>query len=328
MVLSSGSHGRRMRASLQSGLLARTCTRARTHEFNVPKESDDASAPRHPKPAGADEAAAGASRCGARASTARACSRCGRSPRARRIIEYKGEVISWHEALRRHPHDPAEPNHTFYFHVDDEHVIDGLHEGNAAKWINHSCAPNCEADEIDGRVFIKALRAIRPGEELNYDYGAGARRPPHRQGEEAVRVPLRQRGAAAARCSRRQAMSRPGRRSRAARRRSAMPAAPHGEPRSTALGRRGAAAAPAGAAARHRGRGRRDDRIDQQRSAGARARGAAPAASEGAVQRRRSVESRAFGAPSLRSRACWSPSTRAAAAAARDAPGTRRPALR
>ncbi|MDB5825885.1 MAG: protein-lysine N-methyltransferase, partial [Variovorax sp.] len=50
-------------------------------------------------------------------------------------------------------------------------VIDGKINGNAAKWINHSCAPNCEADETDGRVFIKALRNIAAGEELNYDYG-------------------------------------------------------------------------------------------------------------------------------------------------------------
>ena len=87
------------------------------------------------------------------------------------LIEYKGEVISWKEALRRHPHDPSQPQHTFYFHIDDGHVIDGKINGNAAKWINHSCAPNCEADETDGRVFIKALQNIAAGEELNYDYG-------------------------------------------------------------------------------------------------------------------------------------------------------------
>lgn len=87
------------------------------------------------------------------------------------LIEYKGEVISWKEALRRHPHDPAQPQHTFYFHIDDGHVIDGRVQGNAAKWINHSCEPNCEADEDGGRVHIKALRAIHAGEELNYDYG-------------------------------------------------------------------------------------------------------------------------------------------------------------
>jgi len=92
-------------------------------------------------------------------------------PAGERIIEYRGEVITWHEALRRHPHDPSDPNHTFYFHIDDKHVIDANVEGNAARWINHSCSPNCVADETGGRVFIKALRDLAPGEELFYDYG-------------------------------------------------------------------------------------------------------------------------------------------------------------
>lgn len=87
------------------------------------------------------------------------------------LIEYKGEVITWPEALRRHPHDPSDPNHTFYFSIDEKHVIDGKVNGNSARWINHSCAPSCEADEEDGRVFIRALRNIAAGEELNYDYG-------------------------------------------------------------------------------------------------------------------------------------------------------------
>ena len=88
-----------------------------------------------------------------------------------RVIEYIGEIISWPEALRRHPHDPANPDHTFYFHINDTHVIDGKHIGNSAKWINHACDANCEAEELDGRIFVTALRAIEPGEELNYDYG-------------------------------------------------------------------------------------------------------------------------------------------------------------
>jgi SET domain-containing protein len=87
------------------------------------------------------------------------------------IIEYTGEMIDWEEALRRHPHDPHDPNHTFYFHIDEDHVIDALYGGNSSRWINHSCEPNCEADEVDGQVFIKALRNIAAGEELNYDYG-------------------------------------------------------------------------------------------------------------------------------------------------------------
>jgi len=89
-----------------------------------------------------------------------------------RIIEYTGEVIGWPEALRRHPHDPADPNHTFYFSLDDgTHVIDAKVGGNAARWINHACDPNCKAEEGQGRVFIHALRDLQPGEELFYDYG-------------------------------------------------------------------------------------------------------------------------------------------------------------
>ena len=87
------------------------------------------------------------------------------------LIEYIGEIIDWPEALRRHPHDPHDPNHTFYFHVDEHHVIDAKHGGNSSRWINHSCKPNCEADENKGKVFIKALRNITAGEELFYDYG-------------------------------------------------------------------------------------------------------------------------------------------------------------
>lgn len=87
------------------------------------------------------------------------------------IIEYTGEIISWQEAQDRHPHDPAQPNHTFYFHVDEDRVIDANYGGNSSRWINHSCAPNCFADEQGGRIFITALRNIRTGEELSYDYG-------------------------------------------------------------------------------------------------------------------------------------------------------------
>ncbi len=87
------------------------------------------------------------------------------------LIEYVGEVISWDEAQDRHPHDPNDPNHTFYFHVNEDRVIDALYGGNSSRWINHSCDPNCEADEDKDRIFIKAIRNIKAGEELNYDYG-------------------------------------------------------------------------------------------------------------------------------------------------------------
>ncbi|MGV1045718.1 SET domain-containing protein [Limnohabitans sp.] len=87
------------------------------------------------------------------------------------LIEYVGEIISMDEALRRHPHDPQDPNHTFYFQLGDGRVIDGLHGGNDSRWINHSCRPNCVPDEVKGRIFIKTRRPVFRGEELTFDYG-------------------------------------------------------------------------------------------------------------------------------------------------------------
>jgi SET domain-containing protein len=87
------------------------------------------------------------------------------------VIEYVGEVISMAEAIARHPHDPSDPNHTFYLQRDDGRVIDAVHQGNASKWINHSCKPNCEPYEHEGRVFIQTRRPVFRGEELTFDYG-------------------------------------------------------------------------------------------------------------------------------------------------------------
>jgi SET domain-containing protein len=88
-----------------------------------------------------------------------------------RVIEYKGERVDWDEALTRPDTDADNPFHTFFFSLDDGRVIDAAVGGNAARWINHSCAPNCETEETDDeRVFIYALRNIAKGEELTYDY--------------------------------------------------------------------------------------------------------------------------------------------------------------
>ncbi len=87
------------------------------------------------------------------------------------IIEYIGEIITAQEAEDRHPHDPQDPNHTFYFQIDEDRVIDALHGGNSSRWINHCCSPNCKPEVEEGRVFIKAKKNILAGEELNYDYG-------------------------------------------------------------------------------------------------------------------------------------------------------------
>ena len=56
------------------------------------------------------------------------------------------------------------------FAATDEVVIDATQWGSSARWINHSCGPNCEAIEEEGRVFIETKRAIRAGDELGYDY--------------------------------------------------------------------------------------------------------------------------------------------------------------
>ena len=87
-----------------------------------------------------------------------------------RVVEYVGEVISMAEAIARHPHDAANPDHTFYFHLDDDRVIDALYGGNDSKWINHSCRPNCEPEVLDGRIFIVTRRPVFKGEELSFDY--------------------------------------------------------------------------------------------------------------------------------------------------------------
>ncbi|MEN6489173.1 MAG: SET domain-containing protein-lysine N-methyltransferase [Smithella sp.] len=86
------------------------------------------------------------------------------------VLEYKGKIITWRKALALHPHDPSQPNHTFYFHLDDGHVIDGKQGGNSARWINHGCEPNLEAEQDGKRVFLRALRNIKAGEELLFDY--------------------------------------------------------------------------------------------------------------------------------------------------------------
>ena len=93
-----------------------------------------------------------------------------RIARGRRIVEYRGERISHAEADRRYDHKEPGDNHTFLFTVDAHTVIDAGVDGNEARFVNHSCEPNCESVIEAGRVFIDAIRIIVPGEELTYDY--------------------------------------------------------------------------------------------------------------------------------------------------------------
>jgi hypothetical protein len=90
--------------------------------------------------------------------------------RGERIIEYLGERISHAEAERRYDDTKMKVHHTFLFTVSSRTVIDARRGGNAARFINHSCDPNCEAVDERGRIFVEAKRAIAAGEELVYDY--------------------------------------------------------------------------------------------------------------------------------------------------------------
>jgi len=95
-----------------------------------------------------------------------------------RIVRYKGLLRTHADADRAYADDP-ETGHTFLFTLNDKYVIDANVDGNVARWINHSCDPNCEAvfEESDegkkrkDRIYIEAMRDIAAGEELTYNYG-------------------------------------------------------------------------------------------------------------------------------------------------------------
>ncbi|HTD89991.1 MAG TPA: SET domain-containing protein-lysine N-methyltransferase [Burkholderiales bacterium] len=91
-------------------------------------------------------------------------------PKGTRLIEYLGERMSHKEADRRYGSAHEGSAHTMLFAANDDVVIDATKWGSSARWINHSCTPNCEAIEDEGRVFIETRRAVRAGEELGYDY--------------------------------------------------------------------------------------------------------------------------------------------------------------
>lgn len=86
-----------------------------------------------------------------------------------RVLEYKGEITAWREAVRRHRREGV-AGHTFLFGLSDGRVIDGSRGGNSARWLNHGCSPNCETIEDSGRIFIHTVRPVEAGEELFIDY--------------------------------------------------------------------------------------------------------------------------------------------------------------
>ena len=86
--------------------------------------------------------------------------------RGMRIVEYLGEKITKAESIRR-----CQAQNGCIFHLDDEFDLDGAVGGNPARYLNHSCAPNCEAVGEGRRIWVVALRDIVPGEELTFNYG-------------------------------------------------------------------------------------------------------------------------------------------------------------
>ena len=83
-----------------------------------------------------------------------------------RILEYVGERISKSESLRR-----CEENNEYIFTLSEDENLDGNVAWNPARLLNHSCAPNCEAELEEGRIWIIATRDIRAGEEITFNYG-------------------------------------------------------------------------------------------------------------------------------------------------------------
>lgn len=87
-------------------------------------------------------------------------------PAGTRVIEYVGEKISKQESLAR-----CEGNNEYIFALDEQWDLDGNVSWNPARFLNHSCAPNCEAQLEAGRIWLVAARDIRAGEELTFNYG-------------------------------------------------------------------------------------------------------------------------------------------------------------
>ena len=95
-----------------------------------------------------------------------------------RIVRYLG-TLRTHDEVDAEYGDLEEDGHTFLFTLNDEYVVDANARGNIARWINHSCRPNCEAvieEDEKGRrdrdrIYIEAIRRIKPGDELTYNYG-------------------------------------------------------------------------------------------------------------------------------------------------------------
>jgi SET domain-containing protein len=99
-------------------------------------------------------------------------------PKGIKVIEYVGDKLTKEESdkradeqLLRAEKNPEYEGLVYIFELDDKYDIDGNVPENDAKYINHSCDPNCEIDIIDGHIWIISKKDIKKGEELFYNYG-------------------------------------------------------------------------------------------------------------------------------------------------------------
>ncbi|MGH6728332.1 MAG: SET domain-containing protein [Pseudolabrys sp.] len=83
-----------------------------------------------------------------------------------RIAEYKGPLLATKEAEKREA-----SGNRYLYEINSRWTIDGSPRSNVARYANHSCNPNADSYHVGHRVFIRALRNIKPGEEIVYDYG-------------------------------------------------------------------------------------------------------------------------------------------------------------
>jgi SET domain-containing protein len=86
------------------------------------------------------------------------------------LIAYLGQILTEAEVRERYTDDDSDDPHTFLFGLGDGRYVDAGVGGNDARFINHSCDPNCEPELTDGVIWIRAIKNIQPGVELAYDY--------------------------------------------------------------------------------------------------------------------------------------------------------------
>ena len=99
-------------------------------------------------------------------------------PAKTKIVEYIGERLNDQQVEERYGTERLDNPHTFLFWVRDDLYVDAAVGGNDARFINHSCDPNCEVEIEDDRIFIYSIRDIDPGEELTYDYSLDVEEKP------------------------------------------------------------------------------------------------------------------------------------------------------